>query len=202
MAWTTVSAFARRFGIGRCPLRRPWGRLEAVLTGAALVAALMAVPVAAATGTAAHQQAMREAAEQETTGFQTVAVLTADAVPKVATTPAGTTVRGPVLVEATWRTAGGQQREGYVVAEAGTVQGTEVSVWLDENGDPSEPPLSAGQSVSSAVALSLRWLVVAETLIIGGWWMIRSVLVLLRVHAWGTEWAHVEPRWSREMGFR
>src|SRR5918999_4088948 len=58
------AGFARRLGFGISPLRRSVDRLEAGVLIGALLLGLLAVPVAAAFGTSAHEAAAREAAHQ------------------------------------------------------------------------------------------------------------------------------------------
>ena len=74
-----VIFFARFLGYGSNPLRRKWDRIEGVALATALVAAVMAVPLAMWVGSMVYDQGVRGAQVQRQSRQQTMAVLLADA---------------------------------------------------------------------------------------------------------------------------
>jgi hypothetical protein len=101
-------------------------------------------------------------------------------------------------VLARWVTPSGVQRVGEVSAWPGIRAGTSVRVWLNGSGWPSAPPLSARQlrtRVVGVVALVPTVLAVALLIIA---WLARWLLTRSKLAAWESDWALVEPQWSRQ----
>ncbi|WP_329478680.1 hypothetical protein OG555_39490 [Kribbella sp. NBC_01484] len=186
---------ARRLGYGRNPLRRRVDRIESAIVLGAVLAALLMIPIAAATGTALRNASDHAAAHRRAVLTQVQARTLED----TESAPDGT---GQVdtTVRVTWIDPAGRPHEGRANVAFGTKKDAEVIVWLDSSGAITLPPRPAGDSaaIGSAVGLSLAmvsWLLIAG--------LARLSVVPLnrrRMRAWEREWEIVAPRWRHRQG--
>ena len=182
---------ARRFGLGRNPLRRRVDRIESLIVLCAVLLGLLIVPAAAALGTAVGHASER-AAEQRRASLTQVQARTLES-----TDPVVTEVPGAYSsrVKVGWTDPAGWPHEGSMSMPAGTRAGTPVTIWLDNSGAIAPPPRTASDSnaMGGAIGLSaamISWLVLAG--------LTRLAVALLdrrRIRDWEREWAHVAPRW-------
>ncbi|OBA76837.1 hypothetical protein A5641_21700 [Mycobacterium sp. 1554424.7] len=135
------SVFVRLFG--RNPLVRTADRVEALLLVFAFVVSIVALPVAAAVGTAVYDSRSRVYAAQAQTRQQVTATITGDSDADRQLSSAR------VAAPARWVVAG-TERTGLVVVERNSKPGDRVDIWVDEQGMPVSKPVFS--PVDEAVA--------------------------------------------------
>lgn len=105
---------------------------------------------------------------------------------------------GPVTAEASWTTQSGVRVEGRIEVEPYMVAGDAVPIWLDDTGNIVSSPATHREVVIAGVAAAIKALVLLEVAIAGGYWLMGRLLGWARVWSWGSEWASVEPDWTKE----
>lgn len=185
MSSETVGWLRRLLRGGRNPLVRRWDRWELRLVACCVLIAVAAIPVVAVSSSAEYAKRVDRVAEQQQSRVATVAVLQENA-----PDPGGTR-RGPhglVQLRASWETPAGEVRQGRVPARYGAQKGTEVTIWIDSQGEVAHPPLThADVVVIAVVSAVLRWLglVVVLSVVV---WLVRILLDRARLAAWDREW--------------
>jgi hypothetical protein len=166
------------FGLlSRNPLVRASDRIEALLLALAVVVSLLAVPVAAAVGTAVHDSRRDVYAEQARTRHLVTATITDE-------TAAHTISRtNTATVPARW-TAARAEHTGAVEAQGATKPGDHVAIWVDNNGaladEPTPTSRAAVDAMTAAVAMWASVAAAAAVLFTGT----RAVCDRLRVIGW------------------
>ncbi len=137
---------ARLFG--RNPLVRTADRVEALLLVLAFAVSILALPVAAAVGTAVHESRARVYAEQAQTRHKVVATITGES-------DGRRNLSSPTVTAPARWVAAGTEHTGMVVIERAMKPGDRVDVWVDEQGSPvSKPMFSAlDEAVAAGAAL-------------------------------------------------
>ena len=146
--------------LGRDPLVRTTDRIEALVLVLAIVVSLLAIPIAAAVGTAVYDSNRHLYAEQAHTRH-TVAATVSDV-------PASQILRtGTTTVAARW-TAAGAEHTGTVKAQLTTKAGDTVEIWVDDNGAqvpaPTPTTRAAVDAVTGAVVIWICVAAIAATL--------------------------------------
>jgi hypothetical protein len=179
---------------GRNPLARGVDRAEGTVVLLFVLLALVLVPVMLTLGSLTYASFAAESEQQDRTRHETVAVLTEDA-PAASMSTRGTVDGGKSKVAARWQLPDGTTRTGRVDADNGSKAGAEVSVWLDESGNPVDRPMSTADVVSAGVLVAVSgWLAAVGLLALASWGLHRA-LDRRRYRAWEAEWARVEPDW-------
>lgn len=138
---------------GRNPLIRVSDRVEALVAVLAVVVSLVAVPIAAALGTAVHDSRSRVYAQQaQARHLVTATVTDGKAVRKDLSKPS-------VNVPARWF-AGGAEHTGTVSAPLKVKTGDSIDIWVDNDGSLVGPPSRTAMDEAVAAAL-VFWVVVA-----------------------------------------
>ncbi|MDQ0381630.1 Rv1733c family protein [Amycolatopsis thermophila] len=166
------------------PLARPWDRWEARLLIAAILLALLAVPVSGALASDVYGRQAEVAREQQADRTRASALLLADADPFVTGGPAAQVDEVP----ARWLLPDGTDRTGSLQVPAGTHRGARVPIWIDRTGEPVPPPLSTFNALSIALSIALLvWLgvVLALAFVV---FVVHFALDRLRAAAWAREW--------------
>lgn len=187
----------RRLTWGWNPMCRPGDRLEWTTALTIAVLALLAVPISAAIGTATQTRLELAAFEQTTNGLRATAVVLRD-VPERPIGPSGLVDQQPA-VKATWTQPDGTPRTGLITTRAGTKAGSRVTIWLDESGAPTRPPMRPGDIALSAVLAAVFTLLMAEIALVLAYVLTRVLLDRARLSRWETEWARIEPDWRRHV---
>jgi hypothetical protein len=142
---------------GRDPLVRTTDRIEALVLALAVVVSLLAVPIAAAVGTAVYDSRRQVYAEQAHTRH-TVAATVTDAAASQQILRTGTTT-----MPGRW-TSGGAEHTGAVKAQSTAKTGDTVEIWVDNSGAqvpaPTPTTRAAVEAVTGALAI---WIIVAAT---------------------------------------
>lgn len=151
------SLFVRLFGLN--PLVRTTDRVEALLLVFAFVVSIVALPVAAAVGTAVHDSRSRVYAAQAQTHQKVTATVTGDSDADRKLSSA--TVTAP----ARWVVAG-TERTGLVVVERNAKPGDRVDIWVDEQGIPVGKPVfsAVDEAVATGTAIWFGVVIGAATL--------------------------------------
>src|SRR5436305_10160412 len=137
----TPQLFVRLYG--RNPLIRITDRVEALMLLSVFVISIVALPVAAAVGTAVHDSRSRTYAEQAQTHQKVIATITGDS-------DARRNLSSPTVTAPARWFAAGTEHTAMVVAERTAKPGEEVEIWVDQQGSPVGKP--AFSAVDEAVA--------------------------------------------------
>jgi hypothetical protein len=141
--------------LGRDPLVRKIDRIEALVAVVAVVVSLLAVPIAAAAGTAVFDS-RRQAYAEQTHSRQPVAATVTDVPVSQQIVRTGTTT-----VPARW-TAGGAEHTGAVKAPSTAKTGDTVEIWVDHNGAQVPTPTPTTRAaVEAATGALVIWISVA-----------------------------------------
>lgn len=169
-----------------------------VLTVAVAVTAL---PTALAVNAATHRSLERTAAEQAEARHRVTAVLTRDDPQdsqdaQDTTSGSRTSENAAHQAPVRYRAPDGTVRTATVGVRSDQVVGDTVHVWIDGDGDITEPPMSSDEVRSSAAG----WAVLAVLAVVAGGWAAYTVagrvLDRRRMAEWDRKWAEIAPRWS------
>jgi hypothetical protein len=160
------------------------------MVGVLLAAFLAGAPFAAhAAGSWTYAVSAREAQAQQAALHQVPATLLQAAKPWSVTV-------GGSEAEARWRAPDGQVRTAQLVVPVGAAAGSTVTVWADQAGHLTDPPLQHSQVVGRAdMSQALAVASLAATLILVGW-LGRRALDRRRLASWDADWLATGPRWT------
>ena len=184
----------RRLLPGRNPLARGADSLQGALLIVVVALGLLLVPVMLTFGSVTYVDLVEKGEQQGRTWHQTVAVLTEDA-PAVGAGGAGASSR----VMAEWRLPNGVMRSGRVPADAGSRAGAKVTVWLDEQGKPVDPPVGTSEAVAAGVFVAVIGWFAATGLLALVYYGVSRLLDRRRLRSWEQEWMRVEPEWRNQL---
>jgi len=180
----------REFWPGRNPLRRRWDRTEAVILGGLLAAFVIGGTLAALiAGRSAYDGALRARHAELATLHQVPAILLATASQQ----PAGYYASA----NAWWRAPDGTRHTGQVFALLGSPAGTKVTVWVNEDGRLTGPPLQSSQVQGQGVLASVLAVMAVGVVLWGAGLAVHRVAEQRRMTAWDDEWRAIGPKWSR-----
>ncbi len=181
---------ARRFD--RNPLRRRSDRTETALLGLLLAAFAVCAPLAAHTaGSWTHAASAYEQQVQQTLTHQVSATLL-EAMPAWGVTGAGSYPE----TEARWRAPDGKVCTGLVAVPGGAVKGSTVTVWVNQAGQLTGPPLQPEQVQGRVILAEGAAVAMLAIVVLITGWLTRWALDKRRMAAWDAEWLASEPRWS------
>lgn len=163
--------------LGRNPLIRLTDRVEALVVVLAVVMSLLAIPIAAAVGTAVHDSRSSLYAEQAQARRMVTATVAGER-------DARQNQSGPtVWVPARWSDAGAEHT-GVVKAQQTIKTGDPIEIWVDENGSQVSSPTpmraAAEEAVVAAVATWLGVVLAAVGVFAGT----RAILNRVRYNRW------------------
>lgn len=192
----TGRRFRRRFLLGSGPLMRATDRIEVLARVLFVGLVLGAVPIALAVATAAGSSTQSVADAQAASRHKVTATLLEDAA-----RPAADSDHAPSLasVPATWSARPGVPREGTVLGPTGAKAGSTVTIWVDDSGDVTTPPLDGSDVVNQAVVGGVSTFFGISAAAGLGYIAVRTMLERSRVRRWAADWAVVEPVWSRKV---
>jgi hypothetical protein len=132
----------------RNPLLRASDRIEALATAVAVMVSLLAIPIAAAVGTAVHDSQRHAYAQQHHTRHLVTATIIDDtAAQKISRT-------NTVTMAARW-SAAGAEHTGVVTTQSATKPGDHVTIWVDNNGALTDEPTPTTRAAADAVTAAL-----------------------------------------------
>jgi len=184
--WRTV--LPRRGSVARTSDRVQGGLLVSVV-----LLALAALPVAASFGSETYVRQQGQSAQQLGERTQVTATLLADGPSITIHSRAGVAGNGEPT-DATWVLADGTRRVGQVVADRGTLKGETLTIWVDRNGNPADPPLSGAGVVIDAVGVGLGLWLGALALLAAGYRLTVFSLDRFRLAQWQQEWFQEQDR--------
>ena len=140
--WPIIGLFRRN------PLIRASDRFEALVMALAVMVSLLAVPVAAAVGTAVHDSRRDVYAQQHHTRRLVAATITDDtAAQNISRTNTAT-------MAARW-SAAGAEHTGAVTAQSATEPGDQIAIWVDDSGALTDEPTPTTHAGVDAVTAAL-----------------------------------------------
>ena len=184
--WHTV--LPRRGSVARSS-----DRVQGGLLAVAVVLALAALPFAASFGSETYVRQQQQSAEQLRSRTQVVATLLADGPALKANTRSGVVGSGEPT-DATWTLADGTSRVGKVVADQGAVKGDRLPIWVDETGNPSDPPTTGAAVVIDATVSALGLWLGAAGLLALAYYLTVFTLDRFRLARWQQEWSQYQDR--------
>jgi hypothetical protein len=132
----------------RNPLIRASDRIEALAMAVAVMVSLLAVPVAAAVGTAVHDSRRDVYAQQHHTRHLVTATITDGIAAQNISRTNTATMAGR------W-TAAGAEHNGAVETQSATKPGDHVAIWVDNNGALTDDPTPTTRAGADAVTAAL-----------------------------------------------
>jgi hypothetical protein len=181
----------RWLGLDGNPIRRTVDRFEAVIRIALAAAFLFIAPsVAVRVGHHIEPAGLRA---QQTVRHRVTATLLRDA-----PLPAGRLGMAATrpLVQARWTAPDGSSRTGDIHAPWGQGTGSTTTIWIDDTGRSTEPPLRHSQLVSQGVTAAVLTVAALASTVLVISQVIRLLLDRLRMAGWEAGWSIVEPRWT------
>lgn len=182
---------------GRNPLARGVDSLQGGLLIAVIALGLLLVPIMLTVGSATYVGLADKGEQQARTWHQTVAVLTENAQAVGADGRGASAASSRVMAE--WRLPNGATRTGRVPADDGSRAGTKVTVWLDEQGKPVDPPVEPSEAVAAGVLVAVTGWFVATGLLTLVYYGVSRLLDRRRLRSWEQEWTRVEPEWRNQL---
>jgi hypothetical protein len=193
---TTPGRVLRRFTLGSGPLKRGSDRLEFLARVLLAFALLAAAPISLAVATVTYTQAQDQAATEAAARHPVTARLLED-VP----VPAGDVWDNGARAEgnAVWTDPAGTEQRGTVIVPVGAKAGHTVSVWFDQDGNRTAPPLNAGDVTGRAASKGSGTFVMLCLVACGAYLGTRALLDRSRARRWAADWASVGPEWTRSV---
>ena len=192
---TRRTQLARALGLDGNPLRRRADRLGTATALGLSALFLICAPVLAVLAGRWTHEAGRAQQNAERAWHQVVAV-TLEAGPSSSDQYAAQWADIGVL--ARWVAPSGQPRVGDVPAWGGIRAGESVQVWVNGSGWPTGPPLSARHLSTRVFGVAALMPTVLAVVLLCAGWLGRLLLTRSKLAAWESDWALVEPQWSRQ----
>ena len=168
-------------GLGRNSLVRFTDRIESVVTLLATLVVILAVPFAAAAGTAHYERLSATETERVASLQQVPAIVVGEPEP-MTLQPEQRVFRIPVR----W-SFGGSPRTASVEWPTRLVPGDQLTIWVRQSGDVAPGPAPKDQTVLAAVVIALTaWGVVAG-IVAASTWVVVWRLDVARLAAWDRE---------------
>lgn len=165
--------------VGRNPLVRGTDRVEAVVRALIVALAVLAVPVAAATGTAVHDDLVHTFAAQRLERQRVEATVVGVSAARVQP------YEVPDVAEIAWEFRGSEHTAEIPVYDSAV--GDRVPVWVDEAGNRTGAVPTDSDAVAQAILAALvQWLLVVG-IACGAGLALRLRLDALRAAAWDRE---------------
>jgi hypothetical protein len=178
---------------------RPADRLEDVAAWVLMSLALLTVLAAVVVGRSAFDVALTRGHVAGATPVR--AVLLADAVP----TPAagtGAPDSSPMpsrLVPVAWTGSDGVERTAELAVPAPMPAGTEVTMWLNGDRQPTTGAAARPQAMVFGIGVGRTVATFFWALLAVAWGAVQRISAACHAAAWAREWARVEPLWSRRV---
>jgi hypothetical protein len=187
----TAGQVLRRFTLGSGPLKRGSDRLQFLARVLLACTLLAAVPISLTAAASTHAQAQDEAAREAVEWHAVPARLMEDG--RAPTGDDGAEARGTAV----WIDRTGTERRAIVSVPLGTRAGDTVSVWLDQDGNRTRPPMSASDVTGRAVSQGTGTFTMLAVIASCAYLWVSVLLDRSRSRRWEAGWAYVEPLWSR-----
>ncbi|MGW4213625.1 Rv1733c family protein [Lentzea sp. NPDC004789] len=170
-------------------------RIESTVLVLGVAVALLAVPVAGATGSEIFAAKRERVAVEQVSKSRAEAVLVEDAPPTLGSTERGGVVE-TVAVLARWRLPDGSARQGPVQVHYDAKTGATVPIWVDRSGSVTDPPITtAGAALDAIVLALLLWSAAAGSMALL-YLVARFAHKRFRSRQWTNEWKRIAPEWT------
>ncbi|HLK00625.1 MAG TPA: hypothetical protein VKU39_12050 [Streptosporangiaceae bacterium] len=181
--------------LDRNPLRRRSDRIETALAALAVIAFLVAAPLAwHAAASWAYAGSRHQASAERAALRQVPALLLENPVSQPVTAYVPVAL---AQAQARWTAPDGRVvHRAISVADASATVGSTVLIWVDQAGDLSQPPLQQSQIAIRADMAGVAAIAIAGLACVLSWQLGRSVLDRRRLAAWDADWRTTEPRWT------
>jgi hypothetical protein len=190
----TAGQVLLRFTLGSGPLKRGSDRLQFLARVLLVCTVLAAVPISLAVATATYTQAGSEAAAAAEDQHRVIARLLDDApAPPDEGWVKGATTQGIAV----WTDPAGIEHRVLVSVPTAAKAGHKASIWIDEDGNRTPPPLNADDIRGRAVGEGFATLCGVSAIGVGAYLWAGALLDRSRSRRWEAEWATVEPVWTR-----
>jgi len=191
-----LTRLARRFWIGRSPLRRQTDRIEAWITAGLIAAFLAGAPLASVTAGrwVQHEGLLEQRVQQSWHQVPGILLKTA---PVEHTLYLRASLDTDVLGLARWTGPGGRHLTGKVPVAPGTLAGRRLWVWVNRSGQPTGSPLPNSELARRVIGAQALAPIGLAVLLLGVGGLVRWLMNRRRLAAWETGWAYTGPRWSR-----
>lgn len=191
----SMSRLVRQAFPGRNGLADAGDRWEGAVLVVTLIVALLAVPIAAATGSEIYATQRDQAAGEHQSKHQVNAALIGETPPASSPGQRGGAA-APTPVPATWQLPDGSARQGLVDAHHDSAAGTTVRIWIDESGGVTEPPMTTeGAAVTAAVSAFVLWCAITGAMALL-YLTVRLAHSRTRLRRWTNEWKRIAPEWT------
>lgn len=180
--------------LDRNPLRRASDRVETVGLVVLAIAFLAVAPFAGqAAGAWAKGMSQRTQIAQEASLRQVPAV-----VQKVTSEPMGLGgyAAYPPEAQAQWTAPNGRVLTGETPVAAGTIAGATVRVWVNHDGQLTNPPLRDSEVTGQGAFAEVFAVVAIGVFLIGVGALTHRALDKRRMAAWDADWRATGPRWT------
>jgi hypothetical protein len=176
------------------PLKRRSDRIQAAVRVLLVAALLAAAPLAAWEGARTHARLEAVVAEQA----RVLTAVRANVLVGAVAWPAASSYGGEWTTVA-WTTTSGATRTAVVLVPSEPRAEQPVTVWVDRHGHPVAAPRDEQSITDASVSAGVTALAV---LVVGPLVLYLAVVLLLnrwRGRLWSTEWAAIEPDWTRHL---
>lgn len=190
-----LTRLRRRHGLVRSPLRRRTDRIEAVVSAALVLLAMLVVPLAVTVSLDSYQRSITDAAATRTERTAVTAILEQDPVPRYAPF-SDRAVSPPAGAESRWQLPNGWQVTGVLAVSSGKRAGDRIPIWVDRAGRRVDPPLTSGNVLVSALVTGIDMAVLGWLVLWFLWWVVCQVLNRLNDVQWEVQWARTGPGWN------
>ena len=168
-------------------------RVEAFIFGGLLVAAAAAAPVAAMTASHWAYTSAQQAARVQR---ETSSPVPADLLAVPGTAPSAVTTM--VMARARWTAPAGATRTGEIPVPADSVRGDAVTIWTDQAGNLTSPPLTPAQVAEQGTFGSVAGVALTVVTLLVAAGITRFLVNRRRMAAWDADWAVTAPMWTRQ----
>ncbi|MDC0765390.1 Rv1733c family protein [Streptomyces sp. HD] len=108
------------------------------------------------------------------------------------------TMTDRVRAKVRWTASDGSARSGRTLVNTGQTAGSKVTVWLDDRGQLTREPQTAGEAALEAAVLGTGAAAAFGCLTYGAGRVVRWRLDQRRYDQWGREWEQTGPQWRRK----
>jgi len=102
----------------------------------------------------------------------------------------------PATFSVRWATPDGSPRTGEITGAGQAVAGSIVTVWIDETGRLTHPPLSRADVAGHVIGVAVATPAALALLLWAVGWVVSLVSDRRRLAGWEADWSMVEPQWT------
>ncbi len=189
-----IGRLLRRLGWDRNPMRRSTDRLQAIARAVLLAAFLVGAPIVTIyVSHGIYVSGLRTQRAQAAAWHRVPAHILR--VTPIA--PAWRHAPGPTtLCSLRWTRPDGASQTGEITSAGNPVAGSTMTVWIDETGRLTHPPLSRAEVIDQAFHAAVVIPVALALLLAAISRVVSLMLDKHRLACWEADWTAVEPQWT------